>query len=195
MSQKNFWIVRMNSNNYRTFVKNKDVRPLIETLNLLQAGKSLTEIWEPVLLKLYQGDSEEEGEENENNKPIPDFARGVLGFSMNEKAFFVLESLILNQAKFLQLNTEVGLYYELDIQKINCFDLDNSKTVLFPNGKIMRIEKYKFYWERLEDIHIFRPLDVMLKSTFVSNQFKDVVEKNNLTGLTFHPVPLVDEEK
>jgi hypothetical protein len=191
MKKNIYWIVRMASDNYRVFMEDKNARPYIETLNLLRSGKSLSEIWEPVFLTLYQGDNKEK--DGERNKPVPDFANGVLGFSMNENAYSVMKSLIDGQAIFLQFNTEVGTYYELDIQKINCIDLENSKNILFPSGKIMRVEKYKLYLEQLKGVHIFEPLNIMLKPIFVSNQFKDVVEKNNLTGLTFHPVPLVDE--
>lgn len=190
MSQNVFWIVRVNSNNYRTFVKNKDIRPLVETLKLLSAGKSLPEIWEPVFLSLYQGDSEEEGEENERNKPVPDFVRGVLGFSMNEKAFSILEPLIYNQAKFLQLNTEVGLYYELDIQKIKCLDVPKSIVKRLPSRGITRVEKYSFDFYKLEGAHIFCLPELGRNPVFVSNRFKEMVESNNLAGLLFSQVPL-----
>ena len=59
----------------------------------------------------------------------------------------------------------------------------------------MRIEKYKFHLENLVNIHVFRAFNVVLSPDFVSIQFKEIVEKNNLTGLTFHPVPLVDGER
>lgn len=193
MGKNIYWIVRMASDKYRVFAEDKNARPYIESLNLLSAGKSLSEIWEPVILPLYLGEEEPLGEENERRKPVPDFARGVLGLAMNEKAYSILQSLIEGQATPLKLNTEAGLYYELDIQKIHCIDLKESETVFFSSGKVMRVEKYKFYWEKIETMHIFKSLDAMLKPIFVSNKFKEIVEENNLTGLTFHHVPLVDE--
>ncbi len=193
MKTNKYWNVRADSNNYRIFSRDKNSRPYIESLNLLREGKSLSEIWEPVLLPLYPGD--EGDEKKEQIKPIPDFSEGIFGLSISKKAYSILQPLIMNQVVFLELNTEVGLYYELDIQKVDCLDLENSAKVLFPSGKIMRIEKYKFHWENLINIHVFRALNVVLSPDFVSKQFKEIVEKNNLTGLTFHPVPLVDEEK
>lgn len=193
MNTDKYWIIRKNLNEFRFFTRDKNARPFIDGINLLTTGKSLSEIWEPVLLPLYPGD--EGKEEMELSKPIPDFSRGVFGLAISKKAYSFLQPLIANQVIFLELNTEAGLYYELDIQKVNCVDLEKSAKVLFPSGKIMRIEKYKFHWESLINIHIFRALNVVLSPDFVSEQFKDIVEKNNLTGLTFHSISLVDDTR
>ncbi|MCC7118331.1 MAG: hypothetical protein IT310_07390 [Anaerolineales bacterium] len=192
MNTDKFWIIRKNLNEFRFFARDKNARPFIDGLNLLSAGKSLSEIWEPVLLPLYSGD--EENEEKELSKPIPDFSRGIFGLAISKKAYLSLQPLIANQVIFLELNTEAGLYYELDIQKVDCLDLESSIKIMFPSGKIMRIEKYNFHWESLVNVHIFKELNVVLSPDFVSNQFKKIVEENNLTGLTFHPIPLVNEE-
>ncbi len=193
MNTDKYWIIRTNLSEFRFFARDKNARPFIDGLNLLKTGKSLSEIWEPVLLPLYPGD--EGDEEKEQIKPIPDFSEGIFGLAISKKAYSILQPLIVNQVVFLELNTEVGLYYELDIQKVDCLDLENSAKVLFPSGKIMRIEKYKFHLENLVNIHVFRAFNVVLSPDFVSIQFKEIVEKNNLTGLTFHPVPLVDGER
>lgn len=192
MNTNVYWIVRRDSDKYRIFTRDKNSRPFIEGLNLLRAGKSLSEIWEKtVLLPLYSGD--EGDEENEKKKPIPDFVKGIFGLAMNEKAYSTLHPLIATQAIFLELNTEVGLYYELDIQRIHCIDIENSEKALTSSGKILWIKKYNFYWEKIEGMHIFQPLDVMTYPDFVSNEFKQIVEKKGLTGLTFHPVPLIEQ--
>jgi hypothetical protein len=195
MDINNYWIVRMDSDNYRIFKGDKNARPYIESLNLLSTGKSLSEIWESVFLSLYPGDDEIEGDtEHERNQPVPDFADGIFGLAMNEKAHSILQPLIADQAIFLKLNTEVGLYYELDIQKVNCLDVAKSIVKRFSSGGIMRVVKYSFYWEKIANLHIFCIPEVgRWNPVFVSNQFMEMVEVNNLTGLTFHPVPLVDE--
>jgi hypothetical protein len=193
MRMNEYWIVRTDPDNYKIFSDDKNAHPYIENLNLLRDGKSLSEVWEPVLLPLYAGNPEDKDEEYERSKPIPDFARGVFGLAMNEKAYSILQSLITNQAIFLKLNTEVGLYYELDIQKISCLDVEKSKVKRFSSGRIMRVEKYCFDYKKLRGAHIFCITELGYPN-FVSDHFKEVVEKNKLTGLTFHPVPLVDEE-
>lgn len=194
MNKDNYWIVRLDPENYRVFTKGANVQRSTDLLNLLRSGKSLPEIWDPVFLNLYQGDEQEnEDVVREKNKPVPDFAAGMLGFSVNEKTYSIIKPLISNQVTFLPLNTEVGFYYELDIQEINCVDTENSEKALFSDGKIMRIIQYKFYEDKLEGKHIFKSSDAMLMPIFVSNEFKELVEKNRLTGLTFHPIPLIDE--
>lgn len=195
MKINEYWIVRLDPENYRVFTKGANFQRNIDLSNLLRSGKSLPEIWDPVFLTLYQGDEQEDGDViRETSKSVPDFAGGMLGFSVNEKAYSIIKPLISNQVVFLPLNTEVGLYYELDIQEINCVDTENSEKVLFSDGKIMRITQYKFYEDKLEEKHIFKSSDAMLKPIFVSNEFKKLVEENKLTGLTFHPIPLIDKQ-
>lgn len=194
MNTNKFWIARTNPSKFRYFARDKNARSSIEGLNLLRAGKSLSEIWETVFLPLYQGD---EGDEiQEQSKPIPDFSEGIFGLAISKKAHTILLPLIESQTIFLELPTEAGLYYELDIQKINCLDVENSKAVLFPNGGILRVEKYSFYWDKLANSHIFCIPEIgRWYPVFISKLFKEVVDQNNLTGLTFHPVPLVDGER
>lgn len=194
MNTNRFWIARTNLGKFRYFARDKNARSSIEGMDLLKTGKSLSEIWETVFLPLYPGD---EGDEiQEQSKPIPDFSEGIFGLSISKRAYAILLPLIEKQVTALDLLTEAGLYYELDIQKVNCLDIENSKTVLFPSGGILRVEKYSFYWDKLANSHIFCIPEIgRWHPVFVSDQFKEVVEKNNLTGLTFHSVPLADEEK
>jgi hypothetical protein len=192
MMLNSFWIIRADANRYRIFSQDKNSRFYNESVKLLRDGKSLSEIWEPVFLPLYSGNPDDGDEEREKSQPIPDFAMGIFNLAMSEKAYLILRPLIADQAVFLELNTEAGLYYELDIQKINCLNLENSPKIFFPSGKIMRIEKYSFFWDKLENVHIFNAANVVLSPDFASNQFKEMVEKNNLTGLTFSPIPLAD---
>jgi hypothetical protein len=194
MKTNKYWIAEIDPENFRVFTKGKNVMRFVEILNFLSEGKTLSDVWNPVFLQLYQGDEQEGGDvEREKSKPIPDFTRGMLGISINPKAHSILEPVIADQVSFLPLDTEVGPYYELDTQKINCVDLEKSHCKYFSSGKVMRVEKYALLLEKIGNMHIFKPLDIMLKPVFVSDTFKKVVEKSNLTGLIFHPIPLVEE--
>ena len=185
------WIVRANSNQFRTFVKSKGSPDSIKLLQTLRTGKSLAEIWNPISLELYIGNPGESGEESEDRKPVPDLARGVIGICVNAKARSILEPLIANRVNFLTLNTEVGAYYEMDVQQIDCLDASKSIHKLLPSGKVLRVEKYSFHWDRLEDVHIFIIPELGRNPVFVSNRFRDIVERNRLKGLSYYPVPLV----
>jgi hypothetical protein len=54
-------------------------------------------------------------------------------------------------------------------------------------GLRVGFEKYSFYQEKVEDEHIFRIyLDDRIQSkVFVTDQFKETVESNHLTGFKF----------
>ncbi len=78
---------------------------------------------------------------------------------------------------------------------LDCINYDMSEYKLFSDGKrIMRFENYVFHKEVISGKHIFKIKDEPLGSPFVSDEFKEKVLANNLTGFDFK-LAWSDEEK
>jgi hypothetical protein len=193
MAQK-LWLIRIDVENYRSF------KPALEFFDqwvpwidkFREEGWFASE-WRPVEMVLFEG---EEGEvRKERKKPIPDFTGGYVADACSERARKIIEALVNGQVEFLPLITPVGPYYEMNIQRLSCLDVEHSIIdYLYPEEKrkIFKVIKYAFHWERLEGQHIFWIREVGTTPTFVSDEFKRLVEENNLTGLLFYPVSLVE---
>lgn len=188
------WIARIDVENYRSF------KPTLEFFekwlpwsDKFHEERSFLDEWKPVEMVLFEG---EQGEKRkERKKPIPDFSGGYVGDACSERARNVIEPLVKEQVEFLPLITPVGRYFEMNIQRLSCLDVERSEVdYLYPEErrKIFKVLKYAFLWEHLEGQHIFWIREVGTTPTFVSDEFKRVVEENGLTGLLFYPVPLVE---
>jgi hypothetical protein len=186
--------MRTDPDHYRSFGPTPEFfERFIEWVDEFREPKSLAAKWPAVRLELFEGEPGEEKEEQQ--LPIPDFARGYVVMACSERARKIIEALVNGQVEFLPLITPVGPYYEMNIQRLSCLDVEHSIIdYLYPEEKrkIFKVIKYAFHWERLEGQHIFWIREVGTTPTFVSDEFKRLVEENNLTGLLFYPVSLVE---
>ena len=182
---KNLWDVIEDANRFRSFLR-VDQSQGSHLLEAFKSNSSLADSWQPVDLVLSLG-------KGEKDKPIADFMSGFVSVAISGKALGVLTPSLLDQAECLPLNTDAGTYFALNVTAVNCLDQGHSTLKLFSNSqRIMRVEKYAFYWEKLNGIHIFRLPELGISRLFVSDTFKQAVEENSLTGLLFYPVPLSD---
>ena len=186
------WIMQLDVENYRSFNSTAEFfdKWLRWRDKFLNPGSYAAE-WEAVRMILFEGNPGEK--RKEQRKPIPDFANGYVVDSCSDRARRVIEPLVQGQIEFLPLTTPVGPYWEMNVQRLKCLDEEKSLVKRFKDGQIMRVIKYAFYWERLKGQHIFWIQEVGKHPTFVSDEFKRLVEENDLTGLEFLPVPLVEE--
>lgn len=185
------WITRTNPDRYRSFGPTQAFfDKYIEWVDKFHEPKLLASEWPLVEMELYAGEPGKE--RKERKKPTPDFARGYIIMSCSERARLIIEPLVNGQVEFLPLITPVGTYYEMNIQRIECLDVEHSIVGRFKDGEIMRVEKYAFFWENLRGQHIFWVKELGKTPTFVSDAFKRIFEQNGLTGLEFFAVPLVE---
>jgi hypothetical protein len=178
---KPVWTIVSDSNKYRSFTIH-DNSQYLHRLEILNRGQKLGNLWEPLYVELYH---DEEGWEQ--NKPIGDFIQ-LFGPSINKKARNILEPLIGNTVEFLPLETSTGLFWALNVSWINCLDLPRSDVKYFSNGKVLSVERYSFFEERLKDIHMFHIIELRASGWFVSDEFRKAVEDNDFQGLLFYPV-------
>jgi hypothetical protein len=135
-------------------------------------------------IAFYEGEGEAE-------KPVGDFP-SFIPLAISSKALDTLHPLIKDNVEVLDLISDVGKFCALNVFVYDCLDHSSSVFKRFTDGGIMRVETYAFRAGCLEGKHIFR-LPEIWTYTFASNEFKRVVEENDLKGLLFYKVPMSDE--
>ena len=106
----------------------------------------------------------------------------------SKRAMEVLRPLIHNSIEELELQFDEGEYVGINVTAVlDVIDYSKSEYKMFSSGtRIMCFEKYAFrVCDDLINNHIFKIVDEPIRRPFVSDYFKDVVEKNNLTGFKF----------
>ena len=182
-----FWTIHTDPDRYRSFEREDRSLNWLEFLDMYKSGIQFGQNWPRIILKLF------EGEDGETTKPIPDFARGIVSKSLSERARSILEPWVAKQVEFLPLITPVGLYYEMNINRVDCLDVRRSSVKRFESsGRVMEVFNYAFHWDKLQGVNIFWLPELSVSKTFVSDTFKRIVEENELTGLIFDPLPMAE---
>jgi hypothetical protein len=177
------WIIRIQANQYLSFKGQQDLQFWHPLFPLYQSGARLKEKWRITYRAAYK--------EHPADPDLPpsDFTRGIVAEALNQRARSILMPLIGDQVEFLPFSTPFGFYYDLNSTYLDCLDETRSIVKRLDSGRIMRIVKYSFHWEKMDGVHIFRITD-LVGTLFVSDTFKKLVETNHLTGLYFDPVLL-----
>jgi len=68
---------------------------------------------------------------------------------------------------------------------VDCVDYENSEIQGYESGAIMRFKKYVIHKELLQGIHIFKIPDLRNSEVFVSEEFVNRVQENQLEGFEF----------
>lgn len=142
-------------------------------------GSRKSENWIPLCIVL---------EQPENEQPINDFP----GFHYNSfvvfssKATRILLPLIQKDAEPLPLKFGNVDYYGINvISALSCVDYDKSVYKCFKSsGRIMKFCRVAFLKKELEGHHLFR-LTEGPRIYYVSDEFKNTVVSNGLTGFAF----------
>lgn len=109
----------------------------------------------------------------------------------SKKALDILRPLIQDSVEELKLQFDEGEYYGINvISVLDVIDYDKSEYRKYSDGKrIMVFHKYVFRdVKEIRKHHIFKIMDEPTRWAFVSDEFKETVEKNNLTGFKFELV-------
>lgn len=109
----------------------------------------------------------------------------------SKKAVDILEPLISDSVEFLELIFPEGEYWGVNVIKVlDVIDYEKAQFRTFPNSnRILWFLKYAFVdSEELRSANIFKIVDEARCDPFVSDRFKQLVEKNKLTGFVFKEV-------
>lgn len=101
-----------------------------------------------------------------------------------------VKDLIDDYAEALQLSCTDGEFYLINVIEIlNGIDYNKAQFKTFRDGKrIMRFEKYAFIEAAVNKKHIFKIIDEPLRKPFVSDEFRQRIEDNELKGFKFELV-------
>lgn len=125
--------------------------------------------------------------EPEKKLPLSD----TPGFAIpvfSKRALEVLQPYLQDSAEILELVFDEGDYYGINvIAVLNVVDYEKAKYIKFNNSdRIMVFQKYAFrVCDELKKHQIFKIADEARRGAFVSEEFKEAVEKNELTGFRF----------
>ncbi|MBE5862793.1 MAG: hypothetical protein E7295_08080 [Lachnospiraceae bacterium] len=150
----------------------------LEEIRSFDGRRKSTE-WDPLIVKRSIDSAKRE---------LSDFPGFILTPVFSERALRFLLDLIKDDVEVLKLNFDEGNYYAINvISVLDVLDYQKAKYKTFRDGKkIMWIEKYEFKMcKDLESSHIFKLIDEKRGDPFVSDEFKKIVEKNELTGFHF----------
>ena len=191
MNSNDYWIVHVNSDNFRIFEHDKPLAYCLQIGHLFDSGVYIGENWEPTHLKLFEGDKIQ----TEAKKSMPDIIDGVVTIAFNHKSKAILNPLINNYVEYFELFSEFGTFFEICVKQLDCLDEKHSEIKYFQSsGRIMKIEKFAFKWDLIKDVPIFCLPETGAKPIIVSQTFREYVLKNEIKGLIFSPIPLVELE-
>lgn len=108
----------------------------------------------------------------------------------SQRAIDILGDLLRESGQVFPIQCEGEIYYAFNATNIiDAFDRENAEFKTFKNSqKIMRIVRYAFSEEKLQDVCVFKPKEKIRDGIFVTDSFKTRVEDFNLCGFIFRKV-------
>ncbi len=125
---------------------------------------------------------------DEKDKPIGDvFSVNTCSYIVNERAYKVLYPYVKNHSQIFKIKSDDKIFYVISvIDIIDCLDYNKSEIKYFSSsGRVMDVEKYVFKTEKLKNATIFKLPEFPKGISYVTEEFKKVVEKNNIKGFKF----------
>ncbi len=172
------WLLQADANNYNNFtlVDGSGWKQLVGLESF--AGKPMQRGWIPYQVKIIK---------ERKAGDMQAFFGGVS--AVNQKTINTLDKFFNNNIEFLLLDYEKEPYYAINIlEMLDCIDYERSLINRFSDGNIMSFDKYAFVKEKVEKKHIFKIIDEPRKFPFVSDEFRQQVIDNGLTGFLFSEV-------
>ncbi len=140
-------------------------------------GRSHLKEWKPIRVKRM------EPEKGLDLSDAPGFTFPVF----SKKALECLAPLISKNVEILPIEFDEKEYVGINvITVLEAIDYENSVYKTYRDGKrIMAFKSYAFLQNVVENVSIFKITDEKTRYAFVSDEFKQVVEKNDLLGFKF----------
>ena len=173
----NIWQLKFDVDNYSNL---EAVPPL--NADALQSfnGTSKLSTWTPIKVVVMEDD-----------KSLSD-APGFIIPVFSQRALGILLPLIENSVEVLNINfNNVVPYYAINVTSVlDVINYSESEYKTYRDGKrILAFKKYSFKINKELTTHnIFKIIDEPTRNAFVSDKFKEAVEKNNLSGFVFKKV-------
>lgn len=201
----NIYMVRHDVENYESYDFPELTDPL--EINNLFTGQPMVCRWKPLRVRFCS-----EGDRGRTlpQADFPNLYRHVM--VMTDRAKQCLQRLLQKYGEFLPLNSERGPYYAFNVTcAADALDYDQSHIARFTNngriaynyekshaeryknsGRVAYITKYVLKKISIPQAPIFKIRGLETHAVFCSDLFRDEVARNNLTGLMFEPVEVLE---
>lgn len=159
---------------------NREQRLIFRELKKSLWGQPIGEKWKPI------GVIVPKEEQHLPKCDFPELLPDVPVFSRRAKE--LLTDLLVPFGEFLPLLTDTGEYYAFNvINRIDVLNEKKSELERFPDGRVMRVVKYEFYPEKIQDQLIFQ-IPQETTRIYVTDKFVENVKEYNLTGFEYLPL-------
>lgn len=163
-------------------------------VSMMKSSAQLTiDEWIPIEIKIKHEYDEKTFELISQLQDV-DIAKLSLFLACNMRAMSILMPLVKDVVSFLPLKMSKSDHDSHDDfwimyvnNTIDCLDQEKSQKKFLSDGRVLRIKKFAFLSKCIEQQNIFQVPEAN-SEIFVSDEFKQVVEKNDLKGLTFESV-------
>lgn len=177
----NIWEMTNTSNKYFSLILKEQSKESFEFLKDKFKGESIQDEWKPLEVEIYK--------KSKKFSDSPIFWDAIGSFILSNKAYNDLKMFLEQKTEVLPLiHPQYSYYIVNNLNVIDCLDKEKTVFTTLSNGKIVDVENYVFRPEVLENQHIFKIKELKSTSTYVSDKFKEEVEKNNLKGFLFQKV-------
>lgn len=105
--------------------------------------------------------------------------------ALRQRATELLAPALEPYAELLPLEWDVPIWAVNVLTVVDALDEDRSTLVRFDSGRIMRVERYAFRKEVVDDLLVFKVPQLARSAVFVSSAFVELVERSGLTGIEF----------
>lgn len=162
-----------------------DVEKQIKILRPLGKGKKHEGLWEPLSVwRLKKPRKRRPGElcdfttiSAKSNIPV-----------MSSRAKKIFEPMLGASAQWLPLDFEECQYWILNsLNILDSLDLSETKISYLPNGLVWGIDEYAFKLSTIANEWLFK-VPQKTYDCLATDQFRSLVEKENLTGFYFQPM-------
>ena len=105
------------------------------------------------------------------------------------KAVKTLADLLEGNGQLFPIACETENYFVFNVTRvIDALDEANSDVERFSSGRIMDVDRYSFFPERVFGVHVFKIPELVLMDVFVTDPFVERVKTAGLKGFKFRLV-------
>ena len=143
-------------------------------------GKPIGERWVPLRVEILR----DKEHKDRPSSDFPGFGAGKPTFS--HRAVEALRDLLADNGELLPLDCKDGNYWVFNVTRvIDGLDEENSDVERFSSGRIMAVERFAFYPDKVRDLSIFKIPQFPKGGAYVTDSFTNRVKSANLTGFAF----------
>jgi hypothetical protein len=112
---------------------------------------------------------------------------------LSQRAWDVIADLVGRDVEALAIAHPSGrpFYFLHATRTFDCVDLSGSVVRRFKDGRLAEVKKFAIDYLRLPDRSFFKLPDNAGEIWLMDEEFRQVIEKNNLSGLVFEDLPIV----